>query len=147
MSVCPPVVEEYRRRHGIDVLEDSRFDCADPSFKSDDPAVERWRRLRGEYLVRFYRELRRALPGKVIYTGIPRGRYLGPPYGNLYLDWETLARERLVDGLVIGVISRKGLHARLYKPHAEIGYLSSEDDGIAIPSPAEAVKSVYLPVA
>ena len=108
--------------------------------------VEKWQHLRGEYVVQFYRELREALPGKVIYTGIPRGRYFGPPYGNLFLDWESLAREKLVDGLVIGVYSGKSLHGPLSVPHAKIGYLSSEDDGIGVPSPTEAVEHVYGPL-
>ena len=44
---------------------------------SGDEFVEAWRRLRGEYLVQFYRELRAAIPkDKSIYAGIPRGRYL-----------------------------------------------------------------------
>ena len=105
---------------------------AAPRYAPDDPAVEQWRQLRGEYLVSFYRELRAALPGKEIITGIPRGRALGPPYGNLQLDWEGLARARLVDGLVLGVRSGAGLHPPLYVPHRTIGYRSSEDDQIAI---------------
>lgn len=142
----PPVVQEYQRRYGINILTDPRFDYAAPGFAPDSSEVENWRRLRGEFLVRFYRELRSALPGKTIYTGIPRGRYIGPPYGNMYLDWESLVKERLVDGLVVGVYAGKGLHASLYVPHAKIGYRSSEDDGIAIPAPREAVDQVYAPL-
>ena len=135
----PPIVQEYRRRYGIDITRDPRFDYRNKAFAPQDEALERWRRLRGEYLVQFYRELRRALPGKTIYTGIPRGRYLGPPYGNLYLDWESIVREHLVDGLVLGVHSGKWLHPKLAVPHAEIGYKSSEDDNIGIPDRKAAI--------
>ena len=142
----PPVVAEYRRRYGLDILTDPRFDYTSPQFAPQAEAVAKWRRLRGEYLVQFHRELRAALPGRIIYTGIPRGRYAGPPYGNRYLDWESLVRERLIDGLVLGVRSGKGLHPPLYVPHAQIGYLSSEDDRIAIPERPQAVHEVYGPL-
>lgn len=140
-----PIVQAYQKRYGINILEDPRFDYKDPGFNSRDPAVEKWRRLRGEYLVQFYRELRDALPGKVLYTGIPRGRYIGPPYGNMYLDWESLANEKLVDGIVLGVYSGKQLHPPLYVPHDKIGYLSSEDDDINIPTVEDAIQIVYGP--
>lgn len=140
-----PVVAEYRRRFGIDITRDPRFDWRSPAYAPGDPALENWRRLRGEYLIQFYRDLRAALPKAVIYTGLPRGRYLGPPYGNLYLDWESLADERLVDGIVLGVHSGKGLHPPLYVPHRGIGYLSSSDDGIAIPSFQDCVDTIYGP--
>jgi hypothetical protein len=142
----PHVAAEFKRRTGIDILTDPRFDHTSPRYAPADPLVEQWRRLRGEYLVRFYRELRAALPGKEIITGIPRGRYLGPPYGNLYLDWERIVEERLVDGLVLGVRSGAGLHPPLYVPHGRIGYLSSEDDQIAVPTNRECVESIYGPL-
>jgi hypothetical protein len=142
----PPVVDEYRRRYGIDIRQDPRFDYASPHYAPHSEAVENWRRLRGAYVVEFYRQLRAALPGKTIYTGIPRGRYAGPPYGNRYLDWESLVREKLVDGLVVRVYAGKGLHTPLYVPHARIGYLSSEDDQIGIPDIRQAVHDVYGPL-
>lgn len=142
----PPVVEEYRRQYGIDIRQDPRFDCTGPHYDPHNETVENWRRLRGGYVVEFYRELRAALPGKQIYTGIPRGRYAGPPFGNRYLDWESLVRRKLIDGLVIGVYAGKGLHPPLYVPHARIGYLSSEDDRIGIPDIHKAVHEVYGPL-
>jgi hypothetical protein len=142
----PHVAAEFKRRTGVDILSDPRFDYQSPQYAPADPLVEQWRRLRGEYLVQFCRELRAALPGREILTGIPRGRYLGPPYGNLYLDWERLVQERLVDGLVLGVHSGAGLHPKLYVSHRKIGYLSSEDERIAIPSNRECVESVYGPL-
>lgn len=139
------IAAEFKRRTGVDIHSDPRFDYRSPVYAADDPLVAQWRRLRGEYLVQFYRELRAALPGKEIVTGLPRGRYLGPPYGNLYLDWERIVDEGLVDGLVLGVRSGAGLHPPLYVPHRTIGYLSSEDDQIAIPTNRECVESAYGP--
>jgi hypothetical protein len=142
----PHIAAEFRRRAGIDILTDARFDYTSSAYAPDDAAVEQWRRMRGEYVVQFYRELRAALPGKEIITGIPRGRYMGPPYGNLYLDWESLVKERLVDGIVLGVTSGKGLHTPLYVPHRKIGYRSSEDDRIAIPANKQCAEEVYGPL-
>ena len=129
----PPVVAEYRKRFGQDIRTEA-FD------------LERWRQLRGEYFLTFHRELRRAFPGKIIAAGWPRGHYLGPPFGNLYLDYETLIQERLVDMLVVGVHSGKGLHKELYQPHREIGYLTSEDDDLNIPSWDDVVWRDYGPL-
>ncbi len=142
----PLVAAEFKRRSGVDILTDPRFDTLSTFYAPADPLVEQWRKLRGEYLVQFYRELRAALPNKEIITGIPRGRYLGPPYGNLYLDWEQIVRNKLVDGLVLGVRSGAGLHPPLYVPHRKIGYLSSEDDQIGIPTNKECVDTVYGPL-
>ena len=49
--------EAARRRHS----HGSAIRFADPEFDLRDPMVESWRRLRGEYLTQFYRELRQAL--------------------------------------------------------------------------------------
>jgi hypothetical protein len=142
----PHIATAFKQRTGIDLLHDPRFDYKSPHYAPDNPAVEQWRQLRGEYLVQFYRELRAALPGKEIVTGIPRGRVLGPPYGNIRLDWESLVRERLVDGIVLGVHSGAGLHPPLYVPHRTIGYCSSEDDQIAIPTYQTCVEDAYGPL-
>ncbi|MDD4153302.1 MAG: family 10 glycosylhydrolase [bacterium] len=129
-----PVVEEYMKRYGVDILKHD-FD------------LEKWRKLRGEYFVQLYRELRRALPNTVLMTGIPRGRYIGPPYGNMYLDWESLVRNRLVDHLVIGISTGKTLYPNLVSiAHADLGYLSSEDDKIGIPIWEDAVNRIYGPL-
>ncbi|MBN1512128.1 MAG: hypothetical protein JXB13_08945 [Phycisphaerae bacterium] len=142
----PPVVQEYRRRHGIDITEDPRFDYRSPGFARHDPAVQAWRDLRGEYLVQFFRDLRAAMPeGKRIYAGLPRGRVLGPPYGNMSLHWRTLVEDGLIDGLIVGHTSGRWLYPLMNRPHAELGYLSSEDDNLNIPSLEESV-DLYAPV-
>jgi len=47
---------------------------------------------------------------------------------------------------VLGVRSGAWLHRPLYVPHSKIGYLSSEDDQIAIPSYRDCVETVYGPL-
>ena len=89
-----PVVEEYGRRYGVDMMR-RNFD------------LEPWRRLRGEGLTQFFRELRSALNarGMKLGIGVPTGNYIGPPLGNLYLDWKTWVEEKLVDDLVIDQVA------------------------------------------
>ena len=102
-----PVVEEMKKRHGVDILTDPRFDYADPEFDLRDPLVESWRRLRGEYLTQFYRELRQALnevdPQIRIAVQIPGDR-AGTCLGNWHLDWRTWIDEGLVNELVVPVV-------------------------------------------
>jgi len=128
-----PVVAAFRQRYGKDIRREE-FDR------------EAWRRLRGEFQTQFFRELRAALPDRVVFAAIPRGRYLGPPYGNMYLDWETWAREGLVDGLVVGVVSGKWLHPNEKRTDREKGYLSSQEEGIGVGTAREDVERVYAPV-
>jgi Concanavalin A-like lectin/glucanases superfamily len=141
----PEVATEYQSRYGINILTDPRFDYTSPSYNSSAQVVEDWRRLRGEYLVQFYRDARAAMPGKTIYTSIPRGGYLGDPYGNLYVDWQSLVTEGLIDGLVTGV-STGVQHPNLAPNPANVNYLSSESANINIPSREDAIANVYGPV-
>jgi len=135
----PAVVEEYQRRYGIDITKDRRFDWRDQAFAPQSQEVENWRRLRGEYLVTFYRELRAALPDKTIYLALPKGERLGAPYGNLYVDAERIVRESLADGIVLNVISGRGLYPKDKVPHRDRGYLVSYDDGWKVPADADVV--------
>lgn len=102
-----PVVEEMKKRYGVDILTDSRFDYSDPQFDVRDPLVEAWRKLRGEYLTEFYRELRAALnevdPEIQIAVQIPGDR-AGTCLGNWHLDWRTWVDEGLVNELVVPVV-------------------------------------------
>ncbi len=127
-----PVVRAFRRRYGRDIRREP-FDR------------EAWRRLRGEYLTRFFCELRSALPGKTIFAAIPRGHYIGPPYGNLYLDWETWLRRGFVDGLVIGVISGKWLYPKRTMSDRAKGYLCSQEEGLGMQPVRRDVEQVYGP--
>jgi len=100
----PPIVEEFKRRHGIDIRYQewtrfaSRFD---------------WEMLRGEYLTAFVRELKAELAKE----GKKLGFFLQPwephrpqPWnvpellltgGSMYFDLETWIREGLVDDFLV----------------------------------------------
>jgi hypothetical protein len=90
----PPIVKEYERRHGVDIL-------------AEDFDLDAWRRLQGEGLTLFLREVKEALEPMdlPLSVGIPRSDYLGPPVGNLYLDWRTWVRDGIVDDLVIDQVA------------------------------------------
>jgi hypothetical protein len=129
-----PVVDAYRERYGVDLLKED-FD------------LDKWRRLRGENLTQLFRDLREAVPKtKTILAAIPRTRHIGPPYGNMYLDWETWVNDKLVDGLVIGVISGKWLYPNQKLTDKQKGYLSSQEEGIGIRTQLEDVAEVYGPL-
>ena len=86
-----PIVKEYERRYGVNILEED-FD------------LEKWRRLRGEYLTFFIREIKDLTSkyGKRFHFATNRGNYLGHPLGNMYLDWQSWVREGIADELSIG---------------------------------------------
>jgi len=60
---------------------------------------------------------------------MPRSDHIGPPYGNMVLDWRTWAQEGLVDGIVLGVISG-GWHYpdSMDRP----GYVQSQQDRVGM---------------
>ena len=128
-----PIVDEYKKRYGKDIL-------------TEDFDLEKWRKLRGKYLVEFFREARKMWPDKALAIGIPRGRYIGPPYGNMYLDWESLAREKLVDRIVLGVNSGAWLYPARSTDYKKLGYLCSDEFSYNIPEWNEAVNKVYGPL-
>ena len=116
-------VAEYKRRYGIDVMTDPRFDYTAPEFAPKSVEMENWRKLRGEYFLQFYREVREAIgKDKILLLPLPLGEYMGSSGGNIYVDHERIIREKLGDGLVLGIASG-------YVPvekHRALGYLSSE---------------------
>jgi hypothetical protein len=99
------VVDEYKKRYGVDILSDGRFDYNSPAFNIHDEAVEKWRSLRGEYLTEFLREMKAALkkvrPGITIAINTQGGDHMGPPFGNMVTDWRTWIKEGLADELVV----------------------------------------------
>ena len=109
-----PIAEEYRRRFGTDI-------------RTEDFDKSKWYDLQGEYLTQLLRDLREALGGKAIYLAIPRSDHIGPPYGNMRLDYPTWCQEKLIDGLVLGVTSG-GWH---YPNTTNLpGYVVSEQDNL-----------------
>ncbi len=126
-------VSLFRRRYGVDILTQP-FD------------KEKWRRLRGEGLTMLLRDLRQAAPaGRKILVAIPVGRYIGPPYGNMYLDWETWLDKGFADGLVTGVVSGKWLYPDEKLTDKQKGYLSSMEEGIGQCSRLDEARRVYGP--
>lgn len=135
----PNIVNEYKKRYGIDITSDPRFDWKSPSYAPHSREVENWRRLRGEYLLTFLQELRMSLGHKLLYTGLPGGDYFGAPCGNMRIDLEKIIARKLVDGLVLGVISGRSLYPMDKTPHKDKGYLLSYDDNYNIPSREETI--------
>jgi len=127
-----PIVKEFEKRYGVDIL------------KSDDFDKEAWRRLRGEQVTKLLRELRKAMPeGKRVWIGIPRGDHWGPPYGNLFIDWRTWVREGLVDGLIVGEITGKGLYPQR-KDYR--GYIFDQEARVGVRPLREDMEEVFGPL-
>ncbi|OHB57163.1 MAG: hypothetical protein A2Y12_13535 [Planctomycetes bacterium GWF2_42_9] len=100
-----PIVDEYKKRYGVDILTDAQFDYKNPKFNPKDEAVEKWRSLRGEYLTQFLREIKSALgqvrPGLQVVVNTQGGDYMGPPFGNIRTDWRTWINEGLIDEIIV----------------------------------------------
>lgn len=125
-----PVVDAMLARYGVDILTDVRFDYNDPGFSSTDPMVENWHNLRGEYLTRFFRDLRAAMdaidPGIRIVTAVA-GDYIGPELGNWHVDWRTWISEGLIDELIHSTSLQAGWDSTIGK-----GYLCDPWQGIGV---------------
>ena len=74
----PPVAEAFKERYGVDILTQN-FD------------LEAWRRLRGEFITEYLRDVRKLCDerGLTFGIGVPPGDHFGPPIGNIFLDWRT----------------------------------------------------------
>lgn len=131
-----PSVELYREKHGTNPRREP-FDL---------PA---WRRVRGEGLTRLLRDLR-GLAGERgigLAVGIPRADVIGPPIGNLWLDWRTWAGDHLVDALVVGQISEICPSAWVHLwPEIELaGYLADPVRGTGMRSLDEDLDEQFGP--
>jgi hypothetical protein len=126
-----PIVDEYERRYGVNILREE-FD------------VEKWRRLCGEYLTQFIRELQMMVHsrGKMLLVGIPQGNYMGLPNGNMYIDWQGWAQQQIVDGLVIGVYTGKFL----FPDRVGYGYLTDMEFDIGLPNLLWDLQNNYWPL-
>ena len=117
------LVAEYKKRYGIDIMTDERFDYTSDKFAPDSVEVENWRKLRGEYFEIFYREVREALGrDKMLIIGLPLGNYMGSSGGNIFVDHERILKSGIADGIALGTCSGyvpKNLQRKL-------GYRSSE---------------------
>jgi len=94
----PPVVEEYRRRHDVDIRTEE--------FDND-----LWQRVKGDQYTEFLRMLRDRLHPKnlpiIININQDRLRFMGQAYQlggdayRLHKDWERWVDEDLVDGIAV----------------------------------------------
>lgn len=126
-----PIVDEYQRRYGINILK-QQFD------------LEKWRRLRGEYLTQFIQELHAMVnsKGKKLIVGIPQGNYMELPNGNMYIDWQGWVKRHLVDGLNIGIITGKFL----FPDKVGYGYRTDMEADIGLPNLLWDLQNNYWPL-
>jgi hypothetical protein len=127
---APPIVAEYQKRYGANILREE-FD------------LEKWRRLCGEYLTQFIRELHTMTQSrsKPLLVAIPQGNYMGPPISNMYVDWQGWVKEHIVDGLMIGAYSG----SFLFPKHIGYGYLTDMEFGIGLPNLLWDLQNNYWP--
>jgi hypothetical protein len=110
-----PIREEYLEKYGTDI-------------RVEDFDLQKWRNLLGEYLTRFFIELKNMLRGAnmPLSVGLPRGNILGPPLGNATLHWPTWVEEAIVDDIVINQNSSRcpSMWHELWPMHRGHGYLN-----------------------
>jgi hypothetical protein len=127
---APPIVAEYQRRYGVNILREE-FD------------LEKWRRLCGEYLTQFIRELHTMTQSrsKPLLVGISQGNYIGLPNGNMYVDWQGWVKEHIVEGLVIGAYTG----TFIFPDRIGYGYLTDMEFGIGLPNLLWDLQNNYWP--
>lgn len=132
-----PIQSEYLKRYGIDI-------------RAEDFDLQRWRDLQGEQLTRFIGELRKALNDihMELAVGLPRGSVLGPPMGNMTLQWQTWIKENTVDQIVIDQNSSQcpSMWHDLWPMHRGYGYLQNYLNGIGIKLLEKDIVDTYAPV-
>ncbi len=127
-----PVVQEYQRQYGRDILRQA-FD------------LEKWRELRGEFFTTFVKEVKEHLEtrGQKLSIGVQQGDYIGPPFGNMKLQWRRWVSEGLIDELVLGHLSGRGLYPK--RTQRAMGYIQSQEEGLGLPPIEEALREEYGP--
>lgn len=132
-----PVREAMREQYDVDIL------CQD--FDQ-----EAWRKVRGEFLTAFLRELGPELRsrGVRLSVGLPRGEIIGPPVGNWPIEWRAWAEERLIDALVIDQNSSQcpSMWHQLWPMHRGYGYVQNPLDGLHLPPLPLLLRDDYGPV-
>ena len=129
-----PIVKEYKRRYGRDILRED-FDLA------------KWRELRGEYFTLFLRELKSHLKtrGQKLSIGVQQGEHIGPPFGNMRIQWRRWVSEGILDELVLGHITR--VRSRYPdRPQRTWGYIQNQETGLGLPPIEEAIRKEYGPL-
>lgn len=120
---------------------------ADP--RTADPDIDAWRAIRGEGLTALLRDLRTMTQrrGIELSIGTPRGDFMGPPIGNLRLDWRTWLAEGLVDALVVGQLNEICPSAWVHLwPEAPVeGHLLDPVRGVGLRTLDDDLDSVFGP--
>jgi hypothetical protein len=128
-----PVVEEYQKRYGKNILRQN-FD------------LEKWRSLRGEYLTQFLREVRAYADKRKVKVslGVPQGEHAGPPVGNIELQWRTWVKEKLIDDLIVGHHTlQRATYTNRYQ--RGWGYVQDQDEKIGLPPIEVSLERDYGP--
>jgi hypothetical protein len=132
-----PARADYAARHGADVPRDG-------------DGLQAWRDLLGEYLTTFLVDVRCALTneGRRLGVGAARGDVLGPPLGNVTLQWREWVSRGLIDHLVIGQNSSQcpSMWHQLWPMHRGTGYLQNYLDGEGLPPLTAHLHTTYAPV-
>lgn len=125
------VVQEFQNRYGIDILTDNRFNWKHLFFDKNDPVLEDWRSLRGEYITQFLRELRIVADryDVKVKIAIPQADHIGPPIGNLILDWRTWVQEGLIDELIVGHVTGNTLYPESLRTTLHYVQIDDPDGG------------------
>ena len=129
-----PVVKEFQRRYGRNILQTS-FD------------LEKWRELRGEYLTQFLGEVKEHLRKKrqTLSIGVAQGDHIGPPFGNMKLQWRRWISEGIIDSLVVGHITNE--RARYpNRTQRAMGYIQNQEEDMGLPPIEDAVRLSYGPL-
>jgi len=132
-----PVRNEYLRRYGKDIWKED-FD------------LQHFRNLLGDYLTLFLVELRSALGNRGVQLGVgaPRGAILGPPIGNVALQWAKWIQDGIIDYLVIDQNSSQcpSMWHELWPMHRGYGYVQNYVDGFNLLPLIEDLDVTYAPV-
>jgi hypothetical protein len=132
-----PIRQEYLKRYGRDIW-------------SEDFDLQCWRDLQGEYLTCFLKDLRKKLNDADIQlaVGVPRGFVLGPPLGNMSLQWPQWVQEGTVDQLIIDQNSSQcpSMWHDLWPMHRGYGYIQNYLNGHGLNLLEEDVIKTYTPM-
>jgi hypothetical protein len=132
-----PVRDDFLMRYGRDIW-------------TEDFAIQSWRDLLGEYLTVFLADLKQSLKSSrtLLAIGAPRGNVLGPPFGNITLQWETWIKKEIVDHLIIDQNSSNcpSMWHDLWPMHRGYGYLQNYLDGFNMNPLREDLSLEYQPV-
>jgi len=117
---------------------------------TEDFAIQSWRDLLGEYLTVFLADLKQSLKSSrtLLAIGAPRGNVLGPPFGNITLQWRTWIEKEIVDRLIIDQNSSNcpSMWHDLWPMHRGYGYLQNYLDGFNMNPLREDLSVEYQPV-